>query len=238
MVAPLVSHPTNKNGVIVYDLRFDPEPFFDLSTEELGKRLFTPSDELPDGVVRLPLKTVHLNKSPVVVPMTTLTERAAIEWEIDVARSELHLKKLAQAGDWLNKISKIHKQREFEPVTDPDRNLYGGGFFSDDDRRRMAQVRSTPPSGLAELHLAFDDARLPEMLFRYRARNWPETLSREETGRWDEFRLDRITRRDGGGSITLDEYRARLARLIIDPSLGADQRAILSQLADWPDFLS
>ena len=237
MVVPLIPHPTNKNGVIVYDLRFDPEPFLGLGRDELRTRLFTPTDRLPAEMERLPVKTVHLNKSPVIVPMNTLTERAAAEWEIDAARGERYSKTLKHAGDWLERVSLIHRERVFEPVEDPDRNLYGGGFFGDGDRERIARVRKASSSDLADLGLAFDDPRLPEMLFRYRARNWPETLSGDEARRWDEYRMERITAPGGGSSITLDEYRARLAKLIIDPGSDAGKRAVLSQLADWPELL-
>ncbi len=38
-VIPLAAHPTNKNGIIVYDLRHDPEPLLSLSSEEIKNRL-------------------------------------------------------------------------------------------------------------------------------------------------------------------------------------------------------
>ena len=64
MVVPVARHPVNKNGIIVYDLAQDPEPLLSLSVEQLSERLFTPRRELPEGVERIPLKTIHLNKSP------------------------------------------------------------------------------------------------------------------------------------------------------------------------------
>ena len=237
MVVPLLQHPVNKNGIIVYDLRYDPEAFLGLGEEELRSRLFTPREQLPEGDERLPVKTVHLNKSPVIVPLNTLTEQAAAEWGIDVVAGEHHRKKLEAADAWLSSVAAVHGARVFDPISDPDLALYGGGFFSHDDRRRMERVRNTPPTELPQLQLAFDDARLPEMLFRYRARNWPETLNGDERNRWDAFRRDRLTRKDGGASITLDQYRARLARLMVEPGMGHAQREILSELADWPGRL-
>jgi len=76
LVAPLAQHPTNKNEIIVYDLRIDPARFFSLTENELKDRLFTRQDELPDGDIRLPVKTIHINRSPVVVPAKTLTADA------------------------------------------------------------------------------------------------------------------------------------------------------------------
>ena len=90
----------------------------------------------------------------------------------------------------------------------------------------------TPVEELSQLQLAFDDARLPEMLFRYRARNWPESLSKDEKVRWDCFRKQRMTDPEVG--ITDKAYGKTLARLMVTPRLDDHQKSILSQLADWP----
>jgi exodeoxyribonuclease I len=234
MVVPLANHPVNRNSVIVYDLRVDPAPVIELDAEEIGRRVFTAASELPEGMERIPLKEVHTNKCPVVVPMNTLTDAAADEWGIDVAQAECHLDMLRRAG-LARKLRQVYTQRDFEPITDPDQALYSGGFFSDSDRRRMEHVRATPASGLASLEGGFQDDRLPEMLFRYRARNWPETLTVEERSRWDRFRRERLTNPQADAGITLDDYRSRLAQMMVDPGLGEPERGILSELADWPD---
>ena len=59
-------HPVNRNGVIVYDLRTDPTPLLTLSAEQIRARLYTASADLPEGVERIPLKVLHVNRSPVV----------------------------------------------------------------------------------------------------------------------------------------------------------------------------
>jgi exodeoxyribonuclease-1 len=184
MVLPLARHPVNGNGILVYDLRHDPGPFLGLDVEGLRERLFTPAAELPEGAARLPVKTVHLNKCPVLVPLSTLTERAAEEWGIDPARGGRHAAAIGGAGDWPERVARCFAETPFGPETDPDASLYGGGFFSDADRRLIEQVRAAEPADLAALRPPFEDPRLPEMLFRYRARNWPESLSREERAPW------------------------------------------------------
>src|SRR5690606_4241002 len=60
LVVPLAMHPINSNGVIMFDLSADPALLLELSTEEIAERLFTPRDQLPEGVERVPLKVVHL----------------------------------------------------------------------------------------------------------------------------------------------------------------------------------
>ncbi len=238
MVMPLAKHPTNPNGVIVYDLGCDPTPLIQLDEEEIHARLFTPRDQLPPGVERIPLKTVHLNKCPVVVPMNTLTDQAAERWSINQSQALSYREQIKQAACLADKIRAIHRRQQFETITDPDQSLYSGEFFSKDDRNRMNRILTATPDALAEMALAFDDPRLPEMLFRYRARNWPETLSGPEKERWQEYRIDRLTAVDGGSSITLKMYQQELARLMVDPALSADKKQILSELADWPAVIN
>ncbi len=232
MVAPVTRHPINKNGVIVFDLRYDPEPFFELGVEALHQRLFTPAKELPEGVERLPLKTVHLNKSPVVVPMSTLTPAAMERWQIDVEAGKAHAKKLRQAAAFEERVRQAHTLQQFEPASDPDHDLYGG-FFSAHDRKQIEIVRQAKPQELRDLQPCFEDRRLPEMFFRYRARNWPETLTPADQARWRRFCRKRICQPDGGGSITLAEYREQIAALKEDASVPAEKMPLLDELAEW-----
>ena len=113
--------------------------------------------------------------------------------------------------------------------------LYNGGFFSPADRQRMDQVRKTPIEQLAQLHLGFDDRRLNEMLFRYRARNYPHTLSAEEQEIWEEYRIARITDPAAGASIVIDDYDQQLNRLYQAEDAKID---ILNALADYVDQLA
>ncbi|MEW8428504.1 MAG: exodeoxyribonuclease I [gamma proteobacterium symbiont of Ctena orbiculata] len=238
MVVPLAKHPTNPNGVIVYDLRYDPAPLLELSEEEIHERLFTPAAALPEGVERIPLKTVHINKCPVVVPLSTLTDAAAKRWHIDVEQGEGYRRQLLAVPGLSKKIRSVHQKVQFDPVTDPDQALYSGGFFTRDDRKRMDQIIATDPASLAHFPLVFDDGRLPEMLFRYRARNWPELLSEEEQQRWLEYRKARLLDADGGGSITLGEYLAKLDSLETDQQLDVDRQALIAQLLAWAEQIA
>ncbi|MET0066172.1 MAG: exodeoxyribonuclease I [Candidatus Thiodiazotropha sp.] len=238
MVMPLFRHPTNPNGVIVYDLREDPHEFFELSEEQLHTRLFTSLAELPEEQRRLPVKTVHINKCPVVVPMNTLTPEAAERWALDVEQGARHREQILLQQEFVRKVEAVHRSNEFEPVTDPDQAIYAGGFFSRDDRQRMERILSCSPAELAQFPLLFDDPRLPEMLFRYRARNWPESLSDAEREQWEEYRLARLTQPDGGGSLTLDEYLQILDRLEMDPGLQESRRALIPELLDWAERIA
>ena len=73
---------------------------------------------------------------------------------------------------------------------DVDEDLYGG-FVSHTDRGRLQRLRELTPEQLAAKRTGFDDARLEEIVFRYRARNFPDTLSGDERARWEQHRAAR-----------------------------------------------
>ena len=77
-------------------------------------------------------------------------------------------------------------------AADVDAGLYDG-FVGEGDKRRFSEVRATAPHALGSRVFAFSDARLPELLFRYRARNWPDTLTHDERPRWDDYRRRRLS---------------------------------------------
>lgn len=192
MVMPLAQHPTNNNGIIVYDLRFDPTPLINEEAEEIAFRLFTPQAELPEGIERIPLKTVHINKCPVVAPLNTLNADAARRTQIDIAQSLKHREQILQAEGLEEKIQQVMMEQEFEPHDDPDLSLYSGGFFSPSDRSEMNQIIKAKPQDLANLSPAFEDSRLPEMFFRYKARNYFDQLSFDEQDEWQEYRRSKL----------------------------------------------
>ncbi len=229
VVAPLAMHPQNRNGVIVVDLRHDPGPLIELDHQALRERVFTPAADLPEGEARVALKTVHLNKCPALAPLGTLTETAARRWDIDVARSLVHLERLRAAPGLAAKVAQALTAPEFPPSDDPEQGLYDG-FFGDADRARIARVRLTPPEDLGRVDFGFEDHRLPELLFRYRARNYPETLSAAEQRRWHKLVRRRLTDPRAGGPLTLIAFRAELAAARARPDLDAGRQAVLDAL--------
>ncbi|HHH47493.1 MAG TPA: exodeoxyribonuclease I [Gammaproteobacteria bacterium] len=237
LVAPLANHPTNRNEVVVYDLRHDPSAFVQLSVDELRQRLFTRQAELPEGTERLPVKTIHVNKCPVVVPQNTLTTEAAEKWRIDVDACRRHRKTLRDNPQFITALLSVYEQREFEPESDPDLMLYSGGFFSDEDRQKMEKIRHASPQRLKALELPFQDRRISEMLFRYRARNYPETLSENEVARWNEYRRQRLTDPAFNASIVDREYRARIDELLNSAEITEQQRDILDALLEYRQWV-
>jgi exodeoxyribonuclease I len=210
---PVCKHPGNKNGVIVYDLSIDPEPLLNLTVEEVQQRIFTANEDLPEGADRIPLKTIHINKCPVIAPISVISADDERRLELDISACRLNIQKIKAVAGLAKKLAAVFSHKYAEQASDPDLQIYSGGFFSDTDKQKMASITLTPPDQLGDLAMNFSDDRLPEMLFRYRARNYPDTLRSDELKRWNEFCCNRLTGRADGGSITLAAYLARLQDL-------------------------
>lgn len=230
IVWPLAPHPTNKNEVIVWDLAHDPGELFSLGVEAIRLRLFSKAEELPEGTTRLPIKTIHLNKSPVVVGnLKTLSPQAAERWSIDVAQAMRHAETAARHAPSMAGIWPGVYERAPLVGADVDEDLYGG-FIGNDDRRTLQRLRTLAPEQLADKRPAFADHRLDELLLRYRARNFPHTLSEAEAQQWDEHCVRRL--HDGvEGYLTLESFFER----IDDLQETADERAqdVLGELVDY-----
>jgi exodeoxyribonuclease-1 len=235
-VLPLARHPVNRNAVLVFDLRSDPSLLLDLDAERIRQRVFTPAAELPEGVERIPLKGVHVNRSPMLAPMNTLSPEAAERWRIEPGRVQEHARLLADIPGLAAKIAEVFHAPQQTARTDPDQDLYGA-FLGDDDRVLAEQVRRAAPEELGAVSFPFLDKRLPTLLFRYRARNWPQTLAPEERRLWDIYRRKRLREPAGGSSITLDAYRERLRDLRSERAGDAESQRLLAELEAWPEAI-
>ncbi|MFC3533813.1 exodeoxyribonuclease I [Vogesella facilis] len=229
IVWPLGEHPSNKNEVLVWDLAHDPSELLGLSADEARLRLFSRSDALPEGVRRLPLKGLHVNKSPFVVSdLRVLPPARAAELGIDMAQIERH----AAIAAGLPKLDALWRQvyqREAGETPDVDENLYGG-FVSNHDRRQLNRLRQLSAPQLAAERPAFDDSQLTRLLWRYRARNFPHSLSAAEAQHWQDWCAQKLASGQPGGRSHAD-FQAELARL----GAGATptQQSILLALAQW-----
>jgi exodeoxyribonuclease-1 len=233
VIAPLAAHPGRAGEVIVYDLASDPAAWLALDEDEIADRMFTARADLPEGVERIPLRTVRANHVPALAPLSVLQGVDLQRLQLDLDRCLAHREVLRAIDGLPEKLRRIFQRAaELPPPEDPELALYGGGFLPDADKRLLAQVRATPPAQLGGRAFPFRDPRYPELLFRYRARNWPETLDAAEHARWEAFRQARLTRPTALTSLTLDDYFARLDELRVDPQ-AQDKLALLDRLQAW-----
>ncbi|WP_223511816.1 exodeoxyribonuclease I [Pseudomonas sp. GL-B-19] len=227
VVLPLAWHPRNKNALIVCDLHLDPQGLLDLDVETLRQRLYTRRDDLAEGELPVPLKLIHINKCPVVAPLSVLRPDDQQRLGLDMALYQERSLRLIDAQQvWRDKVQAIYTHEDFTPSQDPEQQLYDG-FIGDRDRRLCEQVRSADPAQLAQEQWPFDDERLPELLFRYRARNFPDTLNSEEQERWRLFCQKRLSAPEWGAPHTLNTFAEAAAQM--NETATPLQRAVLNE---------
>jgi exodeoxyribonuclease-1 len=115
---------------------------------------------------------------------------------------------------------------------DPEADLYGG-FLEDPDRRLAERVARADGAALARQSFPFADPRLTELLFRYRARNFPGTLSPTERAEWREHCRERLHGTPPGELLNCARFRAAIgaarARVGAEPA----KQALLDALQAW-----
>ena len=242
LIVPLALHPVNRNEIICFDLSCDPQMLFDLEAGAIQELLYTRAQDLPEGQQRPGLKSVHINRCPILETAKMADPATADRLGISGDLCRRHLAALRDhramdTGGFTAKLQAVYSGRSFDTVTDPDRMLYGGGFFSEQDKRVMEQVRAGTPEELAASSFAFEDKRLPEMLLRYRARNFPASLSPQEQAQWEEYRFQRLTEPEGGASICMEEFQSLIETLLASGDLSPEKQGLLQQLLDYSDTL-
>ena len=234
VVWPLAMHPTNKNEIIVWDLQADPTELFSLSAEEIQLRMFSKASDLPEGVQRLPIKTIHINKSPIVISnLKTLSAERAAHWGIAMDRIMAHADIAATAPD-MSAIWDAVFDRPQLAANDVDEDLYNG-FIGAGDRRLLNDLRHMSAAQLTQAQPSFQDPRLEELFFRYKARNFPESLNQNEVEQWEEHRAQRL--HDGVGNVlTVEQFFEKIDQL----SEEADERSeeILGALYDYAEHIT
>ncbi len=232
-VLPLARHPRIDSRVIVFDLDGNVDDLLRLDAQEIAERLYTPAADLPEGVARVPLKEVHLNRCPALVAWNHLRDADFERLRIDRNAMEANAERLRpHAAEIAEKVRQVFAAEAARERPDADAALYDG-FVGDGDKRRLADVRATPPELLGVREFGFRDPRLAELLFRYRARNWPETLDIGERARWDEYRRLRLLTDSGLSEVTLPQFFAEIAALRLAHAGDGGKQVLLDQLEAW-----
>ncbi len=231
LVLPLARHPRMESRVIACDLDVDPAPLLMLDAGAIADRLYTPAADLPSGEQRIGLKEIHSNKCPVLVPIAHLRPADYERLGIDLAEALRRAQALRADPALAEKVRRVFANEVHRDPVDPDAALYDG-FVAEGDKRVFQRIRSSAPGELAALSQELKDPRCPELLLRYRARNWPETLDKEERQHWDDYRRRRLGADSGLSEYCFETYHSSIATLRQQRGPGPAQ-ALLDALESW-----
>jgi exodeoxyribonuclease-1 len=239
IVAPLMPVPDRRNEIVVFDLDGDPELLLAIDADEIQDRLYTPRADLPEGIERVPLKTVHTNRAPALAPLAVLRAEDARRLSLDVDGALKRLERLRAGIETIReKLARVYA-RAPRGDEDADLALYSA-FLPDQDLRLLPAARAA----LADGHRAdFDperltDPRLRELAWRYAARNNPASLAGEDYERWRRHIRDRLVGAADATTIKRDALLARVAQLRTTLPAGDPGQAILDSLLAWTNEIT
>ncbi len=231
-ILPLAPHPGYAGQWIVWNLNISPEPFAKLSVEQLADRLWTSAEDLPEDMERLPVKLVRTNRCPMLSPLSVLDTAAGERLGINQQHLDRHATRLTELPDLIARISELYAPQQRATGTtapDPELALYDG-FVPRGDQQVYPAIRRAGPDELSRLGNPFTDERLNHLLFRYRARLFPDSLNADEQQRWADERQHRLVSDPELASIRWPEFQVEVAeRLANQP----EHRDILEALMDW-----
>ncbi|MGH7234533.1 MAG: exodeoxyribonuclease I [Candidatus Saccharimonadales bacterium] len=199
------------NSVLVYDLRFDPKPWLNLSPAELADAWrFTKERNFKENPP-LPIKTLRTNRCPAIAPAETIGSDPATlkRLSLDLKQVEKHLKQLNDAGSLqfanrLNQALEIlnaeQSERYLSRKPRPDAQLYDG-FYNDNDRKllRVLHEKGENAERVRSLREKFSDHRLSQLCSFYLSRNYKRELTAKEREGWEKY-LNRYLLEGGDGS--------------------------------------
>lgn len=218
-------------SVIVYDLRQAPKELTKLSDDQLSEKALQRNKDTDI----LPIKLLKVNTCPAVAPLGVFDGACQERLSLAMATIEENFQKLFAGGlaqrlaDLFNKYQD-ERQKSYNDYQDPDFQIYNG-FLSDSDRNKSTKVISHG----VEFYYDFSDSRLEVLFSRYKARNFPKSLSEEELNNWRSFKTQRLT--EGvPGQINISDYIAQLAELS-KIKTSDNEQYLLQELQLWVSSL-
>jgi exodeoxyribonuclease-1 len=234
VVYPLCPTPGRAGGVLVYDLRHDPSEFFTLTPAQLKRLTYTTKNNLGKfEEARLPVKMVQFNKCPALAPLEVITPPTAERIDLDLNVIKANLAKLKQGlPAFAQKVYEAYKPEDgkFPPKDDPDQSLYDG-FLNDSDRNLSSAVRVAKPKDLKTESFKFEDPRLNKLLVLYKARNFPESLTKAEKDQYEEYKREKFSTSTKDRH-SKEEYLQNLQSLR-KTKLSAKDQKIIDKLEEW-----
>ncbi|GGW76673.1 exodeoxyribonuclease I [Alteromonas halophila] len=236
-IMPVAMHPGNPNAVIAVDLGHAPETLMDEDADTIRARLYAPKEALDNEQQRPGLKLIHINRSPFITSAKAMTPENAKRLGLDREACLDTFARLSQHGGLADKLIEVYQQQPDLGEEDVDHALYSGGFLGNDERRWCDNVIEAQPEALTALADTTQNPRLRSQLFRYRARNYPHTLTADEMQRWQHHRQARLTDPDSAASLTLEPFLLHLEQLAQQHSDDADKQGILRALYQYAQNL-
>jgi exodeoxyribonuclease-1 len=243
IVAPVGMVPGRRDSVVAIDLRYDPSPLVDLPVDEIQRRVFSRKEQLDEGE-RIPLTEIRLARCPYLAPLSILDGKAADRLGLDPGLAADRARKLGREPALIQKLAAVFAPRDRGAAeADPEYRIYSGGFFRDEDKDSMEAIHEAiatlgPPEAKHQAYAAsFLDERLPQLVRRLFARNWPRTMTTAEAARWRSFCAGRLLCPRLEGATDFGNFTKTVEKLLASLDTKPGNKRVLLELLEYRRML-
>lgn len=177
-ILPLSWNENNKNILIAIDL------FKDIKKLIFLCKTVSINDILIKDLFDLGLVLIYFNRCPILAPLKSIREEDTNRLNLEICFYNRKIDLIKKNKFIINFIKEfLLKNNEKKSFSDVDLQIYDS-FFNFDDQNLIKKISLTKKNNLKNIKLNFQDHRLQELFFRYRARNFYNTLSNNEKKIW------------------------------------------------------
>ncbi|MCL1929670.1 exodeoxyribonuclease I [Candidatus Saccharibacteria bacterium] len=226
-VATPVAPGKNSGTILVYDLLKDITDYKDWKREDFAEAALPRyKQKNSEDPLCLPVKELNYGRCPSVAPLGVLDADCQKRLDISLEQVQKNLEKLKKNQGILDKIIQAWREKpDYQVASDTEGQLYQS-FTPDADKPRVKKVPELSQEDLADFQPEFSDERLPELFFRYKARNFPKSLSESEQKKWSDFKAERFNSQ-------IENYVKDLQKIQTD---GADD-FVVQELQLWAESI-
>ena len=239
IVAPVGMVPGRRDSVVAIDLRCDPSPLVELPVDEIRRRVFSRKEQL-DEDERIPLSEIRLARCPYLAPLSILDGKAADRLGLDPGLAAERARKLGREPALIQKLAAVFAPRDREAAeADPEYRIYSGGFFRDEDKDSMEAIHEAiatlgPSEAKHQAYAtSFLDERLPQLVRRLFARNWPQTMTKTEAARWRSFCAGRLLCPRIEGATDFENFTKTVEKLLASLDTEPGNKRVLLELLEY-----
>lgn len=198
----IADHPENKNAIIAYNIRKNPELLIKENAEKIKEILYSKKEKLEeDNIERIGLQVIKINQAPMLADLIEVKTRAQ---ELGLCGNELRENRklvLDNINEIKQKVLKIFEEdpeqaEKNKLINDTDKMIYIGGFFSNEDKNEFIDInKEIKAKNLSNYKLPIRnnrDSRIEEMFFRLKGRNFKESLGIIELENWKEHCISEL----------------------------------------------
>ena len=217
ILAPLIyicDHPKIKTRLIC--VRLDQDNFntqvdnlLKSSGEEILENIFSKSSVLEEkNSIRFPINFIDVNKCPILAMIEDIDDSI---FNKDLMNDNLKIIQFKLVG-LKNKFKETFNQLFFKEPSDSDLLIYSGFFNPKEKFECKENVNYALKGDFSKINCKIRSPKLKEMIFKFKARNFPKYLSNLELIEWERYRYHRLNDKSLGAEITFDDFFVDLAK--------------------------